>query len=119
MQGLKRLLWEPYVRALDKNPLLVKSCTAALLMGVGDGVSQGIERITYFLKSNIYTWLFLSLNLGYINKRAGKPFKYEVARTARMAAIGMFMSGPLMHAWYDLFFASIPYNAYCSEGTKC
>lgn len=45
MQVLKRILWEPYKRALEQRPLLTKMCTASVLMGVGDAVSQTIESI--------------------------------------------------------------------------
>lgn len=45
MQALKRVLWQPYVRSLEKHPLITKMCTASVLMGVGDAVSQNIEGI--------------------------------------------------------------------------
>eukprot|EP00026_Physarum_polycephalum_P016203 Phypoly_transcript_17062.p1 GENE.Phypoly_transcript_17062~~Phypoly_transcript_17062.p1 ORF type:complete len:219 (+),score=29.04 Phypoly_transcript_17062:155-811(+) len=87
MQVLKRLLWEPYVRALDKRPLFTKMCTASVLMGVGDAVSQNIEKIVQKRSAGS-------------EKQVTSP--YDIPRTLRMAAVGMFLSGPLLHVWYKV-----------------
>jgi hypothetical protein len=40
-----------------------------------------------------------------IKKRSGEKHvstPYDVPRTLRMAAVGMFLSGPLLHVWYKV-----------------
>eukprot|EP01133_Synstelium_polycarpum_P012200 gene12200-14278_t len=71
---LNRTLWAPYLRALDRYPLV------SVLMGTGDVLAQGIEHVQVD------------------NKK--KTFKWDQQRTLTMTTVGMCFSGPVLHYWF-------------------
>lgn len=64
-----------YDRCVQKRPILVKSLTSAVLMGVGDSISQFIEQ------------------------RDEEEIQIDFFRVGRMTIIGSTF-GPLLHFWY-------------------
>ncbi len=75
---MSRLL-QSYLRALEHSPNITKALTAGTLLGLGDSLSQGIER--------------------YYGYGSGH---YDFARTAKMSSFGLFVVGPMLHQWYKV-----------------
>jgi len=106
--GLRRFLWEPYTRALEKRPLVTKMCTASFLMGVGDVCAQNLEHFAAQRKAS------KEENNTEVEKDEKQvaphkvPFNYNYARTARMACVGFILSGPMLHQWYKVLDRMVP-----------
>mmetsp|Transcript_29130 Transcript_29130/g.40996 ORF Transcript_29130/g.40996 Transcript_29130/m.40996 type:complete len:182 (-) Transcript_29130:52-597(-) len=77
MSFLVRTFWKPYLNALENYPLITKAGTAGTLLAGGDIIAQTVIS-------------------------PSQPFSYDVARTARMASVGLFLTGPMMHFWYKI-----------------
>jgi protein Mpv17 len=75
---MSRLL-HSYMRLLETSPNITKALTAGVLLGLGDSLTQGIE------KYNGVTYT-----------------GYDWKRTAKMSSFGLFVVGPLLHQWYKL-----------------
>lgn len=74
-RAARRLLYDPYMRAIERAPWTTKLVTSGVLMGAGDVVAQvGVER--------------------------RKVADMDMARLARMSAIGLCVSGPMVTGWY-------------------
>lgn len=76
-----------YLQLLDKQPILTKSITAAIIFCLADATSQGIK-IAQSGKEDIVDWDF--------------------GRSLRMAAAGLFLSGPTLHLWFNLMSKTFP-----------
>ncbi|KAG0563134.1 hypothetical protein M758_8G006000 [Ceratodon purpureus] len=76
-----------YLRKLDERPLLTKSLTAGAIYTGSDLCSQGLSAL--------------------YEDDAG-PVSWDAARSARMLAVGLFMSGPLLHLWFGKVGKLIP-----------
>lgn len=76
-----------YLRKLDQRPLLTKSLTAGAIYTSSDLCSQGLS----------------ALNAG-----DSESVSWDAARSARMLAVGLFMSGPLLHLWFGRVGKLIP-----------
>ncbi|EGG21327.1 pmp22 family protein [Cavenderia fasciculata] len=79
---LNQVIWKPYIRALDRFPLIVKSLTTGTLMGTGDVMAQSIEYYRYGEKTK------------------KKSFEWDIGRTMTMSGVGLCFSGPVLHFWY-------------------
>ena len=70
-----------YVKALETHPLPTKCTTSGTLMVLSDGIRQKLEAD---------------------DRRA--PFRYDVARAARLTAFAICFHSPYLHAihpWYE------------------
>ncbi|KAH8941017.1 hypothetical protein BDL97_14G015600 [Sphagnum fallax] len=77
-----------YLRMLEKNPMSTKSVTAAIFFTASDITAQGIER-----------W----------SAAKGEPrVDWDKGRTMRMLAVGLLMSGPSLHLWFNLMSRTFP-----------
>mmetsp|Transcript_16125 Transcript_16125/g.32292 ORF Transcript_16125/g.32292 Transcript_16125/m.32292 type:complete len:241 (-) Transcript_16125:269-991(-) len=68
-------LWQWYLKALAKRPLLVKSITTGVLMGVGNVAAQGVVIVK------------------------GKQRGIVMRKVIAFVMFGLLLSGPLGHAW--------------------
>jgi hypothetical protein len=88
-----RQAWKAYERALERRPLATKVATSVVGFALGDVLCQVFNRPTSG------TW------------------HYDVARTARMAAFGGAVGGPIGHYWFNfldkvLFFVKACYISH-------
>lgn len=76
-----------YLRLLGKHPILTKSVTAGTIYFFADITSQGISM-----------W----------QSDEQDEVQWDVARTLRMVAAGLFMSGPTLHVWFNFVSRCFP-----------
>lgn len=81
-----------YLRQLEAKPIVTKSVTAASIFIVADLSSQGLSRA--FLPG--------------ASEDGAPPPAWDLARTARMAAVGLFLSGPTLHLWFNFMARLLP-----------
>jgi hypothetical protein len=77
--------WDAYNNALESDPLLVKSITAAVILGLGDFAGQAVEKV-----------------------RSGADRDVDYARAARFAFFGLVLQAPWNHFYYLLLDGRIP-----------
>jgi Mpv17 / PMP22 family len=77
--------WDAYNSALESDPLLVKSITAAVILGLGDFAGQAVEKV-----------------------RSGADRDVDFARAARFAFFGLVLQAPWNHFYYLLLDGRIP-----------
>jgi peroxisomal membrane protein 2 len=77
--------WSIYTAALEKNPLIVKSLTACIILGLGDISGQGIEGSTLEMKRAV-----------------------DWGRVLRFAIFGLVLQAPWNHAYYLLLDGALP-----------
>jgi len=88
------ILWKGYLRYLESNPILTKAITSGTLVGIGDSISQIIE------------------------KRSNPQQQYEINRTLRMSLLGFSFFGTSLHFWYKLLEHYIPGKSFSSICNK-
>jgi protein Mpv17 len=71
-------LWNLYCQSLEKRPLITKSLTSLMGFALGDAIAQASTR-----------------------PAGGVGWQYDFKRTARMAAFGGLVAGPLGHYWFN------------------
>lgn len=76
-----------YLQLLETHPVLTKSVTAATIFCLADATSQGIK-IALSREEDILDWDF--------------------ARSLRMLAAGLLLSGPTLHFWFNLMSRTFP-----------
>jgi peroxisomal membrane protein 2 len=84
--------WQAYGTALESDPLIVKSITAAFLLGAGDLSGQLVEKK---LRGSSSADVDDSLNTDW-------------ARAARFAFFGLVLQAPWNHAYYTWLDGAIP-----------
>ena len=77
--------WDAYNTALESDPLLVKSITAAVILGLGDFAGQAVE-----------------------TARTGADRDVDFARAAGFAFFGLVLQAPWNHFYYLLLDGKIP-----------
>ena len=80
--------WDSYNQALSKEPLLTKSCTAAIILGAADLSGQTIEN--------------------QFNTNAESNDNIDIARVARFAFFGFALQAPWNHFYYLLLDGTLP-----------
>ncbi|MCO5552611.1 hypothetical protein L7F22_006125 [Adiantum nelumboides] len=76
-----------YLQLLETRPILTKSFTAATIFCLADATAQGIK-IAWANKEDAVHWDF--------------------PRSIRMLAVGLFLSGPTLHFWFNLMSTKFP-----------
>eukprot|EP00736_Rhodelphis_marinus_P013279 Rmarinus@m.2871 len=76
-------LWQQYNVALERNPLMTKAFTSAVMVGTGDVIAQLIE---------------LS---------ADPNRRFDILRLLRMGVTGGVLIGPALHVWYGTLEATL------------
>ncbi|KAL7562196.1 hypothetical protein ACA910_013453 [Epithemia clementina (nom. ined.)] len=87
-------LWTSYNAALEESPLLVKSVTAAVILGTGDLAGQALEAVRGGNDST--------------NDATQKDGFVDVARALRFAVFGLVLQAPWNHFYYLLLDGAIP-----------
>ena len=77
--------WTAYSEALEAHPLIVKSVTASVILGMADLAGQALE-----------------------SAQKGEKSPIDVARTARFAFFGLVLQAPWNHFYYLLLDGTIP-----------
>jgi hypothetical protein len=91
-----RRMWASYERALVRHPLLVKSLSAAVLMGAGDLVAQHIA------SRSVATTLEEDPPMEVADEA------WDWGRVGRMMSWGLVGAGPGLHLWYGMLDRAIP-----------
>lgn len=84
--------WNAYNAALESDPLIVKSVTASVILGLGDFAGQAVEKIRN--------------NSNGESNDIEKPVDF--ARAARFAVFGLVLQAPWNHFYYLLLDGQIP-----------
>ncbi|KAL7566652.1 hypothetical protein ACA910_017718 [Epithemia clementina (nom. ined.)] len=87
-------LWTSYNAALEESPLLVKSVTAAVILGTGDLAGQALEAVRGGNDST--------------NDATQKDGGVDVARALRFAVFGLVLQAPWNHFYYLLLDGAMP-----------
>ncbi|XP_064381867.1 protein Mpv17-like [Halichondria panicea] len=75
LQRIAVRIWKGYVSILDSRPLLTQAITTGVVCGLGDVIAQSCVE--------------------------GRRWKqYSLQRTAKMAAIGLCFTGPVLRTWF-------------------
>lgn len=77
--------WDAYNAALETDPLIVKSVTASVILGLGDFAGQALEKV-----------------------RSGNDKEVDFARAARFAFFGLVLQAPWNHFYYMVLDGQIP-----------
>jgi peroxisomal membrane protein 2 len=77
--------WDGYNTALELHPLIVKSITASIILGLGDFAGQAVQ-----------------------NLRSGTNKDVDFIRAARFALFGLVLQAPWNHFYYLLLDGQIP-----------
>jgi hypothetical protein len=90
--------WDAYNRALETDPLIVKSVTASVILGLGDFAGQALEKV----------------------RRGDDADDVSVdwARAARFAIFGLVLQAPWNHYYYLLLDGQIPPTPEPFSGTN-
>ena len=86
--------WDAYNKALEADPLVVKSITASIILGAADLAGQTIEKI----RKDDDTAASSDDDL------SGTDW----ARTARFAIFGLVLQAPWNHVYYNVLDGAIP-----------
>ncbi len=83
--------WDAYNHALELHPLIVKSITASILLGLGDFAGQAVQNLQ-------------------LNDTSSASTKKDVdySRAARFAIFGLVLQAPWNHYYYLLLDGQIP-----------
>ena len=88
--------WEAYNHALELHPLIVKSITASIILGLGDFAGQAVQNLQ----------VSDSTGSSSISTTAKKGVDYS--RAARFAIFGLILQAPWNHYYYLLLDGQIP-----------
>eukprot|EP00897_Mesotaenium_endlicherianum_P008347 jgi/Mesen1/7540/ME000391S06770 len=77
-----------YMNLLEKRPIATKSVTASAIFVAADLIAQAFAAAQA--------------------DPTAPPASLDAARTARMAALGLFLSGPTLHLWFGLMSKYFP-----------
>jgi peroxisomal membrane protein 2 len=80
-------VWEAYNHALELHPLIVKSVTASIILGLGDFAGQAVQNLQ-------------------VTDSSKKGVDYS--RAARFAIFGLVLQAPWNHYYYLLLDGQIP-----------
>ena len=89
--------WEAYNHALELHPLIVKSITASIILGLGDFAGQAVQNNLQVTDNSSST------NIGAAVK---KDVDYN--RAARFAIFGLVLQAPWNHYYYLFLDGQIP-----------
>lgn len=93
--------WDAYNKALEANPLFVKSVTAAVILGSADFAGQALEKMRSDDKDN-----------------DSSETTVDFARAARFAIFGLVLQAPWNHFYYTLLDGQIPPTDEPFSGTN-
>jgi peroxisomal membrane protein 2 len=83
--------WDAYNRALETDPLIVKSVTASVILGLGDLAGQALEKVRRGSDED-----------------DADDVSVDWARAARFAIFGLVLQAPWNHYYYLLLDGQIP-----------
>jgi peroxisomal membrane protein 2 len=84
--------WDAYNNALELHPLIVKSITASIILGLGDFAGQAVQSV----QSNSN------------NNDTNQAAVVDYGRAARFALFGLVLQAPWNHYYYLLLDGQIP-----------
>jgi hypothetical protein len=84
--------WDAYNRALETDPLIVKSVTASVILGLGDFAGQALENVRRASSDDT----------------ADDAISVDWARAGRFAIFGLVLQAPWNHYYYLLLDGQIP-----------
>ena len=91
--------WEAYNHALELHPLIVKSITASIILGLGDFAGQAVQNNLQVTDSSSSS----STNTGTVVRK-----DVDYSRAARFAIFGLVLQAPWNHYYYLFLDGQIP-----------
>jgi peroxisomal membrane protein 2 len=104
--------WRWYNQLIDRKPVMTKSITAGIIVALGDVTGQWMERTATAMATAAAAASDESSDPTASSLHGGDGGGYDIIRTIRFCAMGVFLQAPVTHYYYHALDVQFPPTDY-------